>query len=68
MAVNTSRSMNAELIEGRTDGILRKPDPNRGGVVDPATKSVRESLFPEYFGYPTRSATNYSFGEAGIPR
>lgn len=31
MAVNTSRSMTAELFEGATDGKYRKAYPNRGG-------------------------------------
>lgn len=31
MAVNESRSMNAELREGITDGWIKKIAPNRGG-------------------------------------
>lgn len=69
MAVNdSSRSMNAELYEGRTDGILRKPDPNRGGAINPETRESRELLFPELSGYPTRQPPRYNFGEQRIPR
>lgn len=34
MAVNESRSMNAELRIGLTDGVVKKSTPDRGGVVD----------------------------------
>lgn len=32
MAVNESRSMNADLREGITDGVVKKVNPNRGGT------------------------------------
>ncbi|MFD9947198.1 MULTISPECIES: hypothetical protein [Nonomuraea] len=32
MAYPTSRSMSAELAEGITDGAVRKPAPDRGGL------------------------------------
>ena len=32
MAVNESRSMNGDLREGITDGIVKKVNPNRGGT------------------------------------
>lgn len=34
MAVNESRSMNAELREGISDGAVHKIAPDRGGVVE----------------------------------
>lgn len=34
MAVNESRSMNADLREGLTDGVVKKIAPDRGGVVE----------------------------------
>jgi hypothetical protein len=32
MAVNETRSMNADLREGITDGVVKKVAPNRGGT------------------------------------
>lgn len=53
MAVNTSRSMNASLKEGATDGKYRKVRPNTE-VVDheghEKTVDDRQSLNP-FFGY-----------------
>ena len=34
MAVNNSRSMNADLQEGMTDGMVKKATPDRGGAVE----------------------------------
>ena len=36
MAVNETRSMNADLREGLTDGVVKKSTPDRGGVVEPS--------------------------------
>ena len=36
MAVNESRSMNADLRAGLTDGVVKKRTPDRGGVVEPS--------------------------------
>ena len=53
MAVNTSRSMNASLAEGATDGKYRKVRPNTE-VIDydghEKTMDNRQSLHP-FFGY-----------------
>jgi hypothetical protein len=53
MAVNTSRSMNASLKEGATDGKYRKARPNTE-VIDhdgnEKTMDNRQSLNP-FFGY-----------------
>jgi hypothetical protein len=53
MAVNTSRSMNASLAEGATDGKYRKIRPNTE-VIDydghEKTMDNRQSLHP-FFGY-----------------
>lgn len=35
MAVNETRSMNADLREGLTDGSVKKDAPDRGGVTEP---------------------------------
>lgn len=68
MAVNTSRSMNLELAEGRGDGTMRKQSPDRGGVVDPATERVRTHLHPDYgYGLPGAEAEHYT-GEESLPR
>jgi hypothetical protein len=41
MAAAHDRSMNAELIEGATDGAIRKRHPDRGGIVEPTADVVR---------------------------
>lgn len=50
MAVNTSRSMNAELREGLTDGSYKKVVNNRGGVVERATYDSRNELDDVWYG------------------
>lgn len=53
MAVNSSRSMNASLDEGATDGKYRKARPDTeviAGLGDEATLDNRQSLHP-FFGY-----------------
>ncbi|MEI6568672.1 MAG: hypothetical protein WCR20_18465 [Verrucomicrobiota bacterium] len=53
MAVNSSRSMNASLDAGTTDGKYRKARPNTeviAGNGDEATLDNRQSLHP-FFGY-----------------
>lgn len=52
MAVNESRSMNAELDEGRTDGTFYKLVRDRGGEVDPITVEWRELLHPWWYSTP----------------
>ena len=53
MTVNTSRSMNAGLNEGATDGKYRKARPDTeviAGLGDEATIDNRQSLHP-FYGY-----------------
>lgn len=55
MAVNHSRSMNADLREGATDGKYRKSRPNTSlspdyPMNDAQTKKERSSLHP-FYGY-----------------
>ena len=53
MAVNSSRSMNAGLNEGATDGKYRKARPDTEvtpGLGDEATIDNRQSLHP-FYGY-----------------
>ena len=53
MAVNSSRSMNASLSEGSTDGKYRKVRPNTeviAGYGDEATVDNRQGLHP-FYGY-----------------
>jgi hypothetical protein len=53
MAVNSSRSMNASLDAGTTDGKYRKARPDTeviAGNGDEATLDNRQSLHP-FFGY-----------------
>ena len=40
MAVNESRSMNADLREGLTDGTVKKLAPNRGHLTDAYSANV----------------------------
>lgn len=66
MAVNTSRSMNYELDQGRSDGTMRKTHRNRAGEVDPATDMVRSQLHADY-GYGTFMEGAHYTGEEGLP-
>ncbi len=50
MATNTSRSQNAELAEGMSDGKYKKVVTDRGGQVDPATYDDRRDLADVHFG------------------
>jgi len=50
MAYPQSRSMNAELNEGATDGKYKKVIANRGGVVEPSTYKNRVDLDGHYYG------------------
>lgn len=43
MAVNESRSMNMDLIRGAGDGKFKSLTPDRGGVVDPTSATVRQA-------------------------
>ena len=45
-----SRSMNAELSEGMTDGKYKKVVRDRGGVVEASTYTERADLNDRYFG------------------
>lgn len=68
MAVNTSRSMNAELAAGRSDGSLRKSNPDRCGEIDAATVNARSNLHPDYgYGYVGWEGEYYT-GEEYLPR
>ena len=49
MAVNESRSMNADLREGLTDGTVKKLAPNRGGVIEPSDGKARSVLHSELY-------------------
>ena len=51
MAENMSRSMNAELAEGATDGKYKKINgPDKAGPVDPATAANKAHLDPGLYG------------------
>jgi hypothetical protein len=69
MAVNDTRSMNAELAEGRTDGSVAKVVRDRGGEVDSATRRARQSLHADRgWGHISEDPPTYWTGEEGIPR
>lgn len=50
MATNESRSLNAELAEGATDGKYKKITVDRGGSVSPETWESRRDLSQRDFG------------------
>jgi hypothetical protein len=50
MAVNSQRSMNANLAEGGTDQKYKKVVQDRGGVVDAVTYTERAHLDDLYYG------------------
>jgi hypothetical protein len=50
MAVNETRSMNGDLREGISDGIVQKLTPDRGGVTDRASVTDRNLLLQEQYG------------------
>lgn len=52
MAVNESRSMNGELKEGITDGIVKKLAPNRSGTPNDfgLVQSVYDTLAVDLYG------------------
>ena len=51
MVYPLSRSMNADLSEGMTDGEYKKYSPNRGGVIEPTTRQTRSDLEAMYYGF-----------------
>lgn len=42
MSVNESRSMNMDLVRGASDGKFKSLTPDRGGVVDPTSATIRK--------------------------
>lgn len=50
MTVNASRSQNAELAEGMSDGKYKKVVTDRGGRVSPGTYDDRRDLADVHFG------------------
>jgi len=46
-----NRSMVGELAEGMIDGSRKKPEPNRGGAVEDATRAAREDLASDLYDY-----------------
>lgn len=50
MAENSSRSMNADLAEGMSDGAYKKVRPNTGGVIEPTTAENRRMLSDVWYG------------------
>lgn len=56
MAVNESRSMNADLREGLTDGVVKKLTPDRGGVTDSGTVVSRNGNLQQQYGMTTGSS------------
>ena len=68
MVYAQSRSMNAELNEGSTDGKYKKVINNRGGQVEHATQFVRDDLNDIYFGIHETSVKERGDGRSvGTP-
>lgn len=72
MAVNTSRSMNVELEQGRLDGVIKQAVRDRGGEVDAATFNARDTLANSYYGVGSHEeldsvALRYQHGDEYLP-
>lgn len=50
MVYPISRSMNADLHEGATDGAYKKVITDRGGIVEDATWNARRPLYDPWYG------------------
>jgi len=50
MVYPISRSMNADLHEGATDGAYKKVVYDRGGIVEGATWNARRDLYDPWYG------------------
>jgi hypothetical protein len=50
MALPPLRNMNAELVEGATDGGYKKVTQNRGGMVESTTYASRQQLDDLWYG------------------
>lgn len=66
MAVNSSRSMNVEMVEGGTDGKYRKNRPNTSGNLpgnDEATLGDKAALSPAWgYAIPLEAPVKYVAG------
>lgn len=60
MAVNETRSLNGDLAEGLTDGVVKKLTPDRGGVTDEGTVHARNSRLQQQYGVTTGSSGSAS--------
>jgi hypothetical protein len=50
VTVNNSRSQNAELAEGMSDGTYKKITTDRGGPISPETWEAKADLSDAHFG------------------
>jgi hypothetical protein len=55
MAVNTSRSQNADLRLGATDGTFKNTTPNRGGEVEMKSPTKLTMVLNEQYNFVPRS-------------
>ena len=55
MAVNTSRSQNADLRLGATDGTFKSPTPGRGGEVEMHCPTKLTMVLNEQYNFVPRS-------------
>lgn len=81
MAVNQSRSMTMDLMEGISDGVVKKTTPGRGGTQDDREAAIVKSNLHEIYdanassshmlnvvgriAYDRFSATPYTYSYAG---
>lgn len=55
MAVNESRSMNADMQQGVKDGTFKSLTPDRGGVVEMSNVLKRADVLPPQYDVATES-------------
>ena len=55
MAINSSRSQNADLRLGATDGAFKNLSPDRGGVVETGPALKRSMVINEQYNITNRS-------------
>lgn len=60
MAVNQSRSMNLSLLEGSTDGTVKKPRPDTVPDVFDTTEDARMPLYRPRSGYGMADGSVYN--------
>ncbi len=66
MAVNQSRSQNANLAEGMSDGKYKKAVMDRGGEIESTTYNGRRDLSDQYYGIHEARSKVLGDGTQGV--